>query len=628
MPIIYTYPIKTDPVNNDLVLISDSEENKMTKQVTLGNLKSFTGGVTQIIAGNNVTISSTGPSGTGDVTINSDVVNYTAVVPIRIGFTNPNEITIDQVSTIKDGYLTSTKFSEFDAKVDSVSATSPLTITGTAKAPIIGLPAASATSNGYLTSSDWIAFNNDDVGVTDVSASIDGDAYSVSVTNPTTTPSIAITANGNTTQYIRGDGSLATYSPGGQVNNPTITLTAGTGLTGGGSFTLNQAASANITFNSTSTGGGNVEILDEGTSLTTQVASIDFEGDGVTATSPSTNAVTVSIPTHTSAVTYTSDQTVTSEIPHIEPTDSDNIRTDNSLLTYTWGKTQNTTDDFKFHVGNRVLLQAQNKSAVLESRAFTQSGNDNFPGTLSLVTGRGTIAAPAIGGSGDVIGIINFRSYGQFNTDELPFTATRIRSVATEDHTNYEHRGGDLRFAVTRNDYDFQDNTPNGLTDRMFLHNTGNLEVLNTQNYTRYPKYNLPLGISGGGAPSQPTCSGDINFDGEVYGGNLSVIIECPNQDIVLSNFKIGAVYTLFMKLVQDGALTPGSLGNFSYVKENGDPGTILFDTGVPGADPQLDDWAVMEFRRVPFVQGLDSAAPTIAIQDFILCNWVGKAYN
>jgi len=36
-------------------------------------------------------------------------------------------------------------------------------------------------------------------------------AFSVAVTNPTTTPSVNITANGTTSQYVRGDGSLETF---------------------------------------------------------------------------------------------------------------------------------------------------------------------------------------------------------------------------------------------------------------------------------------------------------------------------------------------------------------------------------------------------------------------------------
>ena len=57
--------------------------------------------------------------------------------------------------------------------------------------------------------------------VTSVSATVPSPtspALSVNVTNPTTTPAIAITANGTTSQYVRGDGSLQTFP----------TLTSGT----------------------------------------------------------------------------------------------------------------------------------------------------------------------------------------------------------------------------------------------------------------------------------------------------------------------------------------------------------------------------------------------------------------
>jgi hypothetical protein len=58
--------------------------------------------------------------------------------------------------------------------------------------------------------------------VTSVSASVPSPvspALSVSVTNPTTTPNISISANGSTSQYQRGDGSLANF--------PTVPLTGG-----------------------------------------------------------------------------------------------------------------------------------------------------------------------------------------------------------------------------------------------------------------------------------------------------------------------------------------------------------------------------------------------------------------
>jgi hypothetical protein len=71
MAIIYTYPTKATPANDDLILISDSADSNKTKQVTVASIKGQTAGVTSIVAGNNVTISSTGASGTGDVTVNA-----------------------------------------------------------------------------------------------------------------------------------------------------------------------------------------------------------------------------------------------------------------------------------------------------------------------------------------------------------------------------------------------------------------------------------------------------------------------------------------------------------------------------------------------------------------------------
>jgi hypothetical protein len=68
MAIIYTYPTKSNPVDGDLVLISDTEDGNKTKQVSIANIRgATTSGVSSIIAGtSNVTL----PTGqTGDVTI-------------------------------------------------------------------------------------------------------------------------------------------------------------------------------------------------------------------------------------------------------------------------------------------------------------------------------------------------------------------------------------------------------------------------------------------------------------------------------------------------------------------------------------------------------------------------------
>ena len=70
MAIIYTYPVKTNPSNDDLILISDSTDDNNTKQVKISSLPGgSSSGVTSIVAGTNVTIDPV--NGIGSVTINS-----------------------------------------------------------------------------------------------------------------------------------------------------------------------------------------------------------------------------------------------------------------------------------------------------------------------------------------------------------------------------------------------------------------------------------------------------------------------------------------------------------------------------------------------------------------------------
>ena len=67
MAIIYTYPTKSNPVDGDLVLISDTEDGNKTKQVSIANIRAATvSGVSSIIAGDNISLPS---GGTGDVTV-------------------------------------------------------------------------------------------------------------------------------------------------------------------------------------------------------------------------------------------------------------------------------------------------------------------------------------------------------------------------------------------------------------------------------------------------------------------------------------------------------------------------------------------------------------------------------
>ena len=65
MAIIYTYPVKTTPVDADLVLISDSEDSNNTKQVTISSIKALTAGVTSVTATSPLIAS----AATGDTTL-------------------------------------------------------------------------------------------------------------------------------------------------------------------------------------------------------------------------------------------------------------------------------------------------------------------------------------------------------------------------------------------------------------------------------------------------------------------------------------------------------------------------------------------------------------------------------
>jgi trimeric autotransporter adhesin len=167
----------------------------------------------------------------------------------------------------QNGYLSSSDWTTFNSKQGALTFSSPLVNTsGT-----ISIPAASGSVNGYLTSTDWTTFNNKQGAITLTTTgssgastlvgatlniptytlsglggvptsrqlTINGTAYdlsadrswsvgtvtSVGLTMPsafavssspvTGSGTISVTGAGNATQYIRGDGALATFPTNG-----------------------------------------------------------------------------------------------------------------------------------------------------------------------------------------------------------------------------------------------------------------------------------------------------------------------------------------------------------------------------------------------------------------------------
>ena len=153
-----------------------------------------------------------------------------------------NNVTIGSGVSFVDGTLSATGTG---GTVTSVSATAPIYSTGGTD-PVISITQASSTENGYLSSTDWSTFNgkqdllvstsniksvngtsllgsgNLSVGtVTSVGLTMPA-AFSVTNSPIVSSGSIAVSANGTSSQYIRGDGQLADFpsnpSAGGAVN--------------------------------------------------------------------------------------------------------------------------------------------------------------------------------------------------------------------------------------------------------------------------------------------------------------------------------------------------------------------------------------------------------------------------
>jgi len=117
-------------------------------------------GVTSAVAGTGISVS----GATGAVTItNTGVTSVTGTSPVVSSGGSTPAISMPAATASVNGYLTSTDWTTFNNKgsgtVTSVTATSPVTSTG-GTTPVIAMPAATSSVNGYLTSTDWTTFNS------------------------------------------------------------------------------------------------------------------------------------------------------------------------------------------------------------------------------------------------------------------------------------------------------------------------------------------------------------------------------------------------------------------------------------------------------------------------------------
>jgi len=159
----------------------------------------LSGQITNVqLVNSSVTINGTSVNLGGSISVGT-VTSVTATAPVSSTGGATPVISMPAASASVNGYLTSTDWTNFNNKgsgtVTSVTGTAPIVSSGGAT-PAISIPAATASVNGYLTSTDWNTFNNKGSGtVTSVAAltlGTTGTDLSSTVANGTTTPVITL----------------------------------------------------------------------------------------------------------------------------------------------------------------------------------------------------------------------------------------------------------------------------------------------------------------------------------------------------------------------------------------------------------------------------------------------------
>jgi len=140
--------------------------------------------------------------------------------------------------------------------VTSVTGTPPVVSSG-GDAPVISMPAATTSADGYLTSTDWNTFNNKGVGsVTSVSV-VSANGLAGTVATATTTP--AVTLSTTVTGVLKGNGTAISAATSGTDYAPATSGTSilyGSGAGGFSNVTIGTGvAFAGGTLSATGSGG-------------------------------------------------------------------------------------------------------------------------------------------------------------------------------------------------------------------------------------------------------------------------------------------------------------------------------------------------------------------------------------
>ena len=173
-------------------------------------------------------------SGPGSGTL----TNVATAAPLTGGpITTTGTIAIPKATAHAQGYLDSTDWVAFNSKLSALSASSPLTYSSN----VIGIPAASGSSPGYLTQTDWNTFNSK-------MSFIDTTSHARQVL--TNIPGVGLgwsSAGSGTLTSMDVSGGLTglAFSGGPITVSGVVTMTGVLGIGNGGTGASNRAAALN-----------------------------------------------------------------------------------------------------------------------------------------------------------------------------------------------------------------------------------------------------------------------------------------------------------------------------------------------------------------------------------------------
>ena len=181
------------------------------------------------------------------------VTSVGATAPVASsGGTTPT-ISMPAATASVNGYLTSTDWTTFNSKqaagtyVNSVSATAPITSSG-GTTPNLAMPAATTSVSGYLTSTDWTTFNSKQpagtyvtsVGATAPITSSGGATPTLAMPAATSSVNGYLTSTDWTTFNNKGSGSVTSVA----ASVPSFLSIAGSPITSSGTLAITYSGTA------------------------------------------------------------------------------------------------------------------------------------------------------------------------------------------------------------------------------------------------------------------------------------------------------------------------------------------------------------------------------------------------